>query len=104
VAASSTRLARFHYEITDILEAGEVDLKEFSRCFRKADSWAAIYPRAGEVMTESLAEPFFRLLERLDGRALLRDLGKELGMDQEEAVSFLEFAIAEGIVVTGGIE
>jgi hypothetical protein len=103
-AASSTRLARFHYEINVILEAGEVDLKEFSRCFRKADSWAAIYPRADEVMTESLAEPFFRLLERLDGRALPRDLWKELGMDQEEALSFLEFAVAEGIVVTGGIE
>jgi hypothetical protein len=99
--APSGRLARFHYEITDILETGEVDLKEFVRCFRKSGSYAAIYPRADEVLTESLAEPFFRLLERLDGRSTLRCLVAELGMDRDEALSFMEFAVAEGIVVKG---
>jgi hypothetical protein len=97
--AQSGRLARFHYEITDILETGEVDLREFVRCFRKSGSYAAIYPRADEVMTESLAEPFYRLLERLDGRTPLGCLVTELGMDREEALSFMEFAVAEGIVV-----
>lgn len=100
--ASSTRLARFHYEITDILEAGEVELAEFIRCFRKSGSCAAIYPRADEVMTESLATPYFRLLERLDGRTFLLDIIGELGIDREEGLSFLEFALAEGIVVRGG--
>jgi hypothetical protein len=99
--ASSARLARFHYEITDILEVGEVDLAEFVRCFRKSGSCAVIYPRADEVMTESLVEPYFTLLERLDGRTSLRVIAEELGMEREEALSFLEFAVAEGIVVKG---
>ncbi len=100
VIAASTRLARFNYEITDILEAGEVEPTEFVRSFRKSGSCAAIYPRADEVMTESLAEPFFRLLERLDGRTSLHEMG-EVGMERDEALSFLEFAVAEGIVVKG---
>lgn len=99
VMARSTRLARFNYEVTDILEVGEVDLAEFVRRFRKIGSCAAIYPRADEVMTESLAEPYFRLLERLDGRISPRKVWMELGIDQEEGLSFLEFAVAEGIVV-----
>jgi len=101
VVAPSARLARFHYEITDILETGEVNLAEFTRYFRKTGSCAAIYPRAGEVLTESLIEPYFLLLERLDGRTALRDIMGESGMDREETLSFMEFAVAEGIVVKG---
>ena len=60
--APGARLARFSYEIFDILEAGEIELREFAACFSPSCSCAVIYPRAGEVFTESLIEPYFRLL------------------------------------------
>jgi Radical SAM superfamily/B12 binding domain len=101
ILASSTVAARFSYEIVDILETGEVELSQFVRCFKKSGSCAVIYPRGGEVLTESLAEPFYRLLERLDGRKTVDDILKSMGQDREEALSFLEFAVAEGIVVAG---
>ena len=101
IPASSTRLARFSYEIVDILESGEVELSQFVRCFKKSGSWAVIYPRDGQVMTESLAEPFYRLLERLDGGTTVGTILGEMVLDQEEALSFLEFALAEGIVLQG---
>ncbi len=97
--APGTRLARFNYEIIDLLESGEVDLQQFVECFSPADSWAVIYPRGGEVFTESVAEPYFRLLERLDGRTPAREPAASLKIPAAEAASFLEFAAAEGIVV-----
>ena len=97
--APSTRMARFSYEIIDILESGEVELSEFIRCFKKISSCAVIYPRGGEVMTESLAKPFFGLLEQLDGQRTVAEVVKKMAMDQEEALSFLEFAVAEGVVI-----
>ncbi len=100
--AVSTRMSRFSYEIIDILECGEVELAQFVRSFKKTGSCAVIYPRDGEVMTESLADPFYRLLERLDGRRRVGELPEEMAVDREEALSFMEFALAEGIVVKGG--
>lgn len=93
----SARLARFNYEIYDILEAGEVELADFVRCFKRTGSFAVIYPRAGEVFTESLIEPWHRLLERLDGATPLPPLLKGLRVSFEEATEFMEFAVAEGI-------
>lgn len=93
----STRLAQFNFEIFDLLEAGTLDLKEFVACFKPTGSYAAIYPRAGEVFTEPLIEPYFRLLERLDGATPARELAERLAIPAEEAASFLEFATAEGI-------
>jgi len=49
----------------------------------------------------SLTESNFLLLERLNGRTLLRVIAEELGMEREEALSFLEVAVAEGMVVKG---
>ncbi len=95
--APGARLARFSYEIVDLLEAGEVDLREFIDCFSPAGSWAVIYPRAGEVFTESLVEPYYRLLERLDGRTPVGEFAAALAIPADEAASFLEFAAAEGI-------
>lgn len=92
------RLARFSYEIFDILEAGEIDLGEFTACFTPIGSWAVIYVRGDEVFTESLIEPFFRLLERMDGQRPAGSLVSALGIPPDEACSFLEFAAAEGIV------
>lgn len=97
--APSTRLARFNYEILDILEAGEPDIGAFVAHAPRSGSWAAIYPRGDEVCTESLIEPYFRLLEMLDGRTPCGRIAANLGVSEDDALSFLEFAVAEGIVI-----
>jgi Radical SAM superfamily/B12 binding domain len=96
--APGARLARFSYEVFDILEAGDIDLREFVACFEPAGSCAVIYPRGEDVFTESLIEPYFDLLERMDGRSPAGAIAASLDIPPEEASSFLEFAVAEGIV------
>ncbi|MCM2359344.1 MAG: radical SAM protein [Geobacteraceae bacterium] len=98
VLAPGARLASFNYEIVDLLECGGLELREFVTCFSRAGSWAVIYPRGGEVFTESLIEPYFRLLERLDGTVPAGKIAAELAIPAAEAASFMEFAAAEGIV------
>ena len=100
--APGARLATFNYEIVDLLEAGEVELREFIDCFDRGGSCAVIYPRGGEVFTESLIEPYYRLLERLDGEIPAAHLAATLDIATDEAASFLEFAAAEGIIVMCG--
>ena len=96
--AASTRLAVFSYEILDLLDAGEPDVPYLSGRLRASGSFAAIYPHSGEIATESLAEPYFRLLERLDGTTLARSIAADLAIPLDEAREFLAFAVAEGIV------
>jgi radical SAM superfamily enzyme YgiQ (UPF0313 family) len=96
--AASTRLAVFNYEILDLLDSGEPNLPEICRTFQPVGSFAAIYPRSGEVATESLAEPYYRLLERLDGVTPADRISADLAITSAEAREFLEFAAAEGIV------
>lgn len=98
VLAPSAILAGFNYEIIDLLETGEVDLNEFIRCFKPAGSYAVIYPRAEEVFTESLIKPYYQLLTAFRSGGRARDAIKRLGISQDEACSFLEFAVAEGVV------
>jgi hypothetical protein len=100
--AASARLARFNYEILDLLETGEPDLPEICSSLEPNCSWAVIYPKEGEVFTESLAEPYFNLLERLDGTISASLVAPELALSAEEAVEFLEFALVEGIVTISG--
>ncbi|HEY6837963.1 MAG TPA: B12-binding domain-containing radical SAM protein, partial [Geobacteraceae bacterium] len=83
------------------LEVGEPDLPSCAASFRPAGSCAVIYPRAGEVCTESLAEPYFRLLERLDGTTPAGRIAAALDIPADEAREFLTFAAAEGIVTLG---
>ncbi|MBJ6748861.1 B12-binding domain-containing radical SAM protein [Geomonas anaerohicana] len=96
--AASTTLARFNYEVLEVLDAGEPDLVEFTSCFRPTGSCAIIYPAHGEVCTESVSSPYFELLQTLDGKQDARALCRRTGLAEEEAREFLEFAIAEGIV------
>jgi radical SAM superfamily enzyme YgiQ (UPF0313 family) len=96
--APSARLVTFSYEIYDLLETGDVDLREFAACFETCGSWAAIYPRGNEVYTESLIEPYFLLLKRLDGHTSVARIATELSIPSPEAREFMEFAAAEGIV------
>lgn len=94
----STRLARFSHDIVDLLEAGFVDLREFCDRFSPVGSWAVIYPRGNDVFTEYLPEPFFLLLEGIDGGCRVGDVVARLSLSAEESAEFLEFAAAEGIV------
>ncbi len=98
VLAASTRLASFSYEILDLLDVGEPDLPYICSRLPKCGSFAAIYPCSGEVATESLAEPYFRLLERLDGVTAARTITVDLAIPLDEVREFLAFAVAEGII------
>lgn len=100
--APSTRLAQFNYEIFDLLESGEVDLREFAACFTPNGSCAAIYPKAEEVFSESLITPYFQLLERLDGATPAGKVAAALRIPPDETRSFLEFTTAEGITLLPG--
>jgi len=97
--AESARLAVFSYEILEILESGVPDLREFAAACSRSGSTAVIYPRGGEVFTESLIKPYFRLLERLDGVTPAGRIAAGLRIPADEAIPFLEFALAEGIAV-----
>jgi hypothetical protein len=97
--AGSVQLATFNYEILEILESGSVDLRELAAHFSPSGSTAVIYPKNGAVLTESLDEPYFRLLEGLDGTKTVVGIAAELGIPPEDAVSFLKFAMLEGIIV-----
>ncbi|NVN91153.1 MAG: B12-binding domain-containing radical SAM protein [Desulfuromonadales bacterium] len=97
--APATRLAMFHYEIMDILEAGEPNIRVFTDHAVRSGSWAVIYPRVGGVCAESLIEPYYRLLEHLDGHTPCGTLADALGIPDDEAQSFLEFVAAEGIAL-----
>lgn len=98
--AESSRLAAFSYEILEILEDGVPDLSHFASVFSPSSSFAVIYPRQGEVFTESLFEPYFRLLQRLDGATPVGTIVEGFRLNRGETIQFLEFALAEGIAVT----
>lgn len=97
--APSARLAHFSYDIADLLDAGDLEVRDFVECFSPTGSWAVIYPRAGEVWTETLVEAHYRYLESLDGSIRAGDATILLKLTCEEGAAFLEFALAEGIVV-----
>jgi hypothetical protein len=92
------RLANFHYEILEILEAGVADVRGFSEGLQQSGSWAIIYPTTEGICTESVSEEYFRLLEQLDGTTPARNIVERLGIPISEAVEFLEFALLEGIL------
>jgi len=96
--SSSARLVQFSYEILDILDAGEPNIRTFSDQFRPSGSWAVIYPSRDGIATESLIKPYFRLLELQDGLTLCGVISTRLNIPADEALSFLQFAAAEGIL------
>jgi hypothetical protein len=97
--AGSVRLAEFHYEIQEILDAGVPDIRRLADALAPAGSFAAIYPGSDGVCTESLAEPYFRLLERLAGGRSADGIAVGLGLQPDEIRRFLLFALDEGIVL-----
>ncbi len=96
--AGSARLATFNYEVLEILESGIADLRELTATLSPTGSTAVIYPKAGEVLTESLFAVYAKLLEQLDGREQAGVHAAKLGIPPEDTAAFLEFAMLEGIV------
>jgi len=99
--SQSATLARFSYEILDLLEAGDLELPEFASCFKPAGSYAIIYPAGGEVRTESVSIAYFRLLQALDGKRSARAICREIDLPDHEALAFLQFAFSEAVVTRG---
>jgi radical SAM superfamily enzyme YgiQ (UPF0313 family) len=102
--SGSARLATFSYEILEILGSGIADLRELAANFSRTGSTAVIYPKNGEVLTESLFEPYFRLLEKLDGERPAGEIAESLGIPLEDTESFLKFALMDGIVALTAAE
>jgi radical SAM superfamily enzyme YgiQ (UPF0313 family) len=97
--AGSSRLASFAYEILELLDAGHADLKVLAASLAPTGSYAVIYPKEGEVRTESIDLPFFRLLKQLDGNRTAGEVAAESGIAIEDSAAFLKFALLEGIVI-----
>ncbi|GFE61484.1 B12-binding domain-containing radical SAM protein [Geobacter sp. AOG2] len=97
--AGSVRLAKFNYEILEILDAGIPDIRRLTNALVPVGSFAAIYSSHNGVCTESLAKPYFHLLERLDGRSRADAIAAGLGLQPDDAGNFLLFALDEGIVL-----
>ncbi len=97
--AGSASLAIFNYEILEILEAGAPDLEEFVSYYSPDGSFAVIYPINGEIATESLIKPYYLLLELLDGKTPVGQLASRLDIPADEAASFLEFAVLQGVAI-----
>jgi len=76
------------------------DLEEFTQMFRPVGSSALFLRRNDEVVCESLQEDFYRLLQGSDGERTPEQIFAG-GIDRREAGEILEFAISEGILVTG---
>ena len=97
--APSTRLATFHYEILDILDAGAPDVRAFAGHFSRNGSWAVIYPGSEGIRTESIDESYYRLLEQLDSGAPSTQISTRLGISDDDTFELLRFAAAEGIIL-----
>lgn len=97
--ADSLQMARFHYEILDIIEFGEPDIRAMSKLLKPMGATAIIYPRGNAVCTESIDDSYYRLLESLDGVTAAGDLAIRAGINGDHAVEFLSFALKEGFVV-----
>jgi hypothetical protein len=92
-------MARFHYEIRDIIEVGAPDIRWMSDHLEAVGSYTAIYPRRNTVCTQSFDNSYYKLLESLDGRTNACELAAKLGIQPENASKFFRFAIQEGFVI-----
>jgi len=98
--ADSTRMVKFNNEILDLLNAGSVDILHFSSHHSRRGSWGVIYPTADGVATESFDDTYIHLLKSVDGKTPLSDILKKQTLPAADAIEFMEFAIAEGIILS----
>ncbi len=96
--APGVRLANFTYEITDMMETGEIPLEQFAELFRPVGSTAIFMLRGDEVMCESLDEDFARLLSGCDGSRTPKEIFAG-ALPLQEVEELARFAAGEGLVV-----
>lgn len=97
--AHCLQMARFNYEILDIIAVGAPDIRWMSDHLEPLGSSAVIYPHGDAVCTQSFDDSYYKLLESLDGQANAGGLASKLGIPAEDAAEFLTFALQEGFVV-----
>ncbi|MDD5286165.1 MAG: radical SAM protein [Desulfuromonadaceae bacterium] len=97
--SDSLQLARFNYEILDIIDVGAPDIRWMSDHLRQIGSSVAIYPRGNSVCTQSFDDSYYLLLESLDGQSGAKELASKMGIPLEKASEFLLFALKEGFVI-----
>lgn len=96
--SDSLQLARFHYEILDIIETGAPDIRWIVDHLEPLGSNAAIYPNGNTVCTQSFDESYYKLLVSLDGETKVGVLASNLGISLNDAVEFIRFGLQEGFV------
>ncbi|HBA71809.1 MAG: B12-binding domain-containing radical SAM protein [Geobacteraceae bacterium GWC2_55_20] len=96
--APSTQLAKFHYEIQDILDCGAPNIGWMHKHLSAIGSHAVIYPNKNLVCTESLDASFYSILENLDGKTATGTVLHKLGLTIADTLDFLVFAQQEGII------
>jgi hypothetical protein len=96
--APSAHIVRFTYDIEELLQCGEPRILRMYEHLQQSGSQAVIYRNNGGVYTESLAEPYILILERIrDGNR--NNCAAGSGLDSSEITEFLIFALEEGILV-----
>ncbi|MDY6848116.1 MAG: radical SAM protein [Geoalkalibacter sp.] len=94
----ASRVVRFRFEIIDLLQVDEMDLRQFVNLFRPVGSTALFVRRGGEVFCESLEEDFARLLQGSDGSRSPQEIF-DGSVNRQEGEEFIEFAVSEGILL-----
>ena len=94
----ATRIVHFIYDIDELLDCGEPQIRWMYENLVQSGSQAVIYRHGDAVCTESLALPYIRLLERINENAD-HDYRSRIGLSNEEVDEFLHFAVKEGIIV-----
>ena len=95
--APSCRLARFTYDIEELLACGEPRFRWMFENLSPSGSCAVIYLNDGMVCTEPLDEPYFKILEHIRDTTAVKYA--EAGLSRKEVEDFLAFAQQEGIIV-----
>lgn len=97
--APSARIARFTYEIEEVLDCGEPHIPWMYEHLSPSGSQTVMYNHNGTVCTESLAAPYILLLENIRNGEY-SDYTSGTGLARDEVQEFLVFALQEGILVS----
>ena len=95
--ARQIQMVPFAYEIFDLLEMEELELKEFASLFRPVGSVAIFWRRNNDVVCESLGEDFLRLLKNCDGLRTPKEIFAG-SVPAETGREMVEFAVVEGLL------
>lgn len=95
--APSARIMHFTYDIDELLDYGEPQIRAMYSHLQQSGSQAIIFCNGGMVRTESLAAPYLLLLEQMRDQNGRIDVAGA-GLTRDEAREFIIFALQEGIL------